>query len=154
MHTFPSARPAREAGGDGADPRQSLRLSSLFDDCSSFSKTLAQISERPSTEALKLETTKPEPIPIKAESKSRKPSSDPWRYIRSLCCMLSFCRTAPSTFLEPQQGQAKPIKKMIKLPSDYLAKLNLKDGKNMIEFSIVTKLQGKATVGISCCLFS
>ena len=35
---------------------------------------------------------------------------------------------------------------MIKLDSESLKKLNLRDGKNTVEFTVITKLQGKATV--------
>ena len=48
------------------------------------------------------------------------------------------------TFAEPPT--AKKEKRFIKLSSAALHKLSLKDGKNKIEFTAITKLQGKAAV--------
>ena len=87
-------------------------------------------------------------VPSPLDAKPAAP--EPWRsdaheylYLPST----DYCRrsTAPTTFADPPTAKQK---KSIKLTSAELHKLNLKDGKNEIEFTVITKLQGKAAVRV------
>jgi phosphatidate phosphatase PAH1 len=64
--------------------------------------------------------------------------------------MLSYLmlhRTAPSEYAEqPNTTPGKRVMRSIKLTSDQAKRLKLKDGNNFVEFSVITKLQGRAKV--------
>eukprot|EP00042_Codosiga_hollandica_P046276 m.484758 g.484758 ORF g.484758 m.484758 type:complete len:787 (-) comp57204_c0_seq4:21-2381(-) len=85
----------------------------------------------------------PVPLPLSSENSIKKPGfvAPPWR-------------TAPSDYQDQQCPIGQRHVKSIRLNSSQLEQLDLKEGQNHVEFSVITRLQGRATVSCNVYLWN